>query len=1221
MASNATSLVFKHIFGINGAVTDNVSYVDDDQIAYIAGHSMVLYNRIEKKQRFIYGAEMSEGITAFAISPAKRFAAVAERGERAQVYVYDLRTFRKRKTLVNSDTSSREYICMQFSEDNQYLLTLSGAPDYTLICWNWSKAKALATAHASSGSPMTRCSFSPIDASMSCVTGKDSVKFFRITERDLRPVHDVQLEGHNFTCHCWLRQPEDHLVAGTDNGDLVLFRAGEYICHLACSPGPEKTIFSLLPIPQGVIAGSKNGLFLFFSLNPGESDKSPNKFVLEHSWSSECASGNIVSLALSLSEDMMCAVTSENQLVHVAIGTPNAVQNDHVKYLLCSFHGPKAIMGMDVCIRKPTIITVAKDNTLRIWNYNTMDLEMIKHFPEEMLCVALHPSGLHVAVGFADKLRVFHVLVDELRPCLEIAIKNCRECRFANGGNLLAAANGNSINVFDFYSGEKIADLRGHNGKVRGMFWMESGSQLLSCGQDGAVYLWDLEGCKRTGEFVHKGTMYTSTVSSGDCVFVVGSDRMLKELELPDLTVAKELDGGTVLTHVALAASKSVLLAGTGESGKPSAVRAYSFPVTGDYLEYPCMGSPISRLRVTPDEGFLIATDESGCVCVFELKDRQERFQRSGAVTETVVIHDWTDEVLVTRAELEDRHGLVAELTTKVEELKLHNEYQMKLKEMGYSEKIKEVTDKYAQELEQAKTKHELLREERDDSELEYIEKLKQMEEKHQHDLQEVETEFQAQIMEEVEKYQQLVRDRDAQHARLEDQRRTLVATHERYVEELTNDFERRLVEDKQLRSQLQEERAEAMRELEETHRQLEDDVDSEIENLRRTYEDKLTSCREATLKYKGENGIMRKKFIVLQKDIEDQKEEVRALQDREKELHDQIKVLEKEVSAHKREIKVRDTSIGDKEKRIYELKKKNQELDKFKFVLDYKIRELKRQIEPRQMEILAMKDQIKAMDAELEKYHKTNAALDNMIGSLRQRIDTMQEQAVTRRMRAKQLEHTVAQTKSGMHQAVTLIQNPPKLRDAVEQLVKTHGALGVYKPQVDTEVENEYSRHREYLERSMHQLQVSLQVDLAKHQSSNRVLMEDNMALIAEINAQRDANRALRQRVQADVGRLQHLARSSVKKTSANSLADLSFPQDSASLPPAAPDHSAADPTAALENNRQYIKALRTKVIELGGRVVQQRSYSREVLPPMDGVRDMGDNADSNRALFNPVK
>jgi len=37
-------------------------------------------------------------------------------------------------------------------------------------------------------------------------------------------------------------------------------------------------------------------------------------------------------------------------------------------------------------------------------------------------------------------------------------------------------------------------------------------------------------------------------------------------------------------------------------------------------------------------------------------------------------------------------------------------------------------------------------------------------------------------------------------------------------------------------------------------------------------YDEKVKTSREATLKYKEENGIMRKKFTVLQKEMEDQK-------------------------------------------------------------------------------------------------------------------------------------------------------------------------------------------------------------------------------------------------------------------------------------------------------------------------------------------------------------
>lgn len=73
--------------------------------------------------------------------------------------------------------------------------------------------------------------------------------------------------------------------------------------------------------------------------------------------------------------------------------------------------------------------------------------------------------------------------------------------------------------------------------------------------------------------------------STKDSIFTVGSDRMLKELEIPDLQVVKELNAGVTLGHIALSHSEHMMFAGTSEAGKPGCVRAYSFPLTGDYLE------------------------------------------------------------------------------------------------------------------------------------------------------------------------------------------------------------------------------------------------------------------------------------------------------------------------------------------------------------------------------------------------------------------------------------------------------------------------------------------------------------------------------------------------------------------------------------------------------------------------------------------------------------
>lgn len=1211
MAASNITLTHRVVFGIAGNVTDNISFIEDDTLVYVAGQNVVIHSKTERKQRFIYGAEKSDGLTAFTAGAGKRFIAVAEKGDKTpQISVFDMRTFRKRKTLV-PDPGSKEFVSMQFSEDNQLLLTLTGAPDYQLCCWNWSKARIVASCLVGTiALPMYRCSFSPIDATMSCVTGKDTVKFYRIAERELRLLNQFSFEGHNFTAHVWLRKPEDHVVAATDTGDYLLFKSGEYVCHL--KTGIAEPVYSLLSVAKGFVTGSREGSFSFIEFDGDEvSDAHDESFSCKNTWSTDLCGGNVVSMALSPTEDQISAVSSDNQLVYMSTDVVCAMHMGHeidkiqpVKYVFCSFHGPKAIVGMDVCARKPLLVTCSRDNSVKIWNYQTNELELNKVFPEDTNCVAMHPSGLQIAVGFSDKLRVYHVLVDDLKLSQEVPIKNCRECKFSNGGNFLGVANGNTVNVYAFHSGEKVADLRGHNSKIRSLFWLENGLQLLSCGQDGAVYLWDIDDMKRAGELVRKGIMFTSVVAADKKVFCTGNDMRLRELELPDLSVKQELDEKVLFSNVAASISKGVLYAATAEPGKPGIIRSYACPVTGDFQEYPCMGSPITRMRLTPDNSFLAVADETGCLIIFDLSDRFKATAAlaaggpPGSFHPDEAVGDWTDDVLVTRADLEDRKLLVLELNAKVDELKLQNDYRLRLKEMSYTEAIKELSDKFNHELEQAMHKLDLLKEERSDSDVEHTKRIKQMEEKHQHDMQETETEFQTQIMEEVGKYQQLVRARDAQAERLAEQRRLLIATQNRYIHELTSDFEQKLYEERQMRMQLDDEKIDQSKALLETRTQLEDDVDTEVEMLRKSLDERLALAREVTLKYKGENGIMKKKFAVIQKDMDDQKEAMKLLLDQERELQEQIKVLEKEVSAHKREIKLRDGAIGDKEKRIYELKKKNQELDKFKFVLDFKIRELKRQVEPRQLEIQGMKDQIKDMDLELENYHKTNTALDENIGEYRKTIDSMQAEVMTRRIRAKQLENVISRFKSELHSAVTLIQNPVELRMAIERIFAEYiVGMAEIKVSIEPEVEQEYERHRQYLNRSVVQLKKQLTEATAGHGRSNRDIMQENMNLIAVINAQREGNRELKNKVQAGLGRLQHLARvaSRGNKSGAPNVPSYDTGSDTADV--------VRNPVEELERNRVRMLALRSRINDLENKMMMQKAYSREVLPPMDGV------------------
>ncbi|CAM9292383.1 unnamed protein product, partial [Phaeothamnion confervicola] len=645
----ASSLTHRCVFGASAHVANSMSYSEEGNVLYVAGHNLVLLDPADRRQRFIHGTEGYDGITALAVCPSRRFVALAEAAEKPSVHVYDLRTLRIRKKLQHADLGAREYVALAFSHDDNLLITQSAGPAWTLICWNWVKVRALCAVRTSDGAMVRQIGFSPIDAAMACVCGDGIFRFYRFLDSSVRGLPPPKAEGHNYLCCAWLHQPEDHVVAGTDAGSLAIFRAGDFVGNLNASPGAGVRVTALAICAIGFVAGLSDGAFRLYTLasEGGVGAAAPRLFECVHSWRL-ATSAYITSIAVCPAEDRVSLATADNQLWGASLSAQaRGGRNEDPKPLTFSFHAPEpaaaaaaaaagaggtggnggsgirnavgnmgtnanaaggaagssggaasgggggggvgGVTGLDCCHCKPLAITCGADHTVRIWNFEEQTLELCKSFGEEPCSAAFHPTGLHVAVGFADKLRLMNVLMEDLRTYRELPIKQCRELRFSGGGHRLAAVNGNIISVYDFYTLDKVCDLRGHNSKVRHVAWGAHDRCLISCGQDGAVYQWDPDDGRRLGELVNKGVTYTCGGGGGgssggaSSIFAVGSDRMLRELEAPDMTVAKELDSGAVLGQIALTTGEHAMLAGTAEPGRPGCVRSYTFPLTGDY--------------------------------------------------------------------------------------------------------------------------------------------------------------------------------------------------------------------------------------------------------------------------------------------------------------------------------------------------------------------------------------------------------------------------------------------------------------------------------------------------------------------------------------------------------------------------------------------------------------------------------------------------------------
>lgn len=80
------------------------------------------------------------------------------------------------------------------------------------------------------------------------------------------------------------------------------------------------------------------------------------------------------------------------------------------------------------------------DKSIRIWSYSSsaIKLEICEKTFDEVLNLALHPSGNYFVVAFNAFIRFYNIYPKEIKDYLELPIKTCKELKFSSYGNFLA---------------------------------------------------------------------------------------------------------------------------------------------------------------------------------------------------------------------------------------------------------------------------------------------------------------------------------------------------------------------------------------------------------------------------------------------------------------------------------------------------------------------------------------------------------------------------------------------------------------------------------------------------------------------------------------------------------------------------------------------------------------------------------------------------------------
>lgn len=620
MAANlpdSARLELESAIGFGGHVAGGLRmHPDGRHLLYTLG-SCVVIREIGNPRATEFLTGHSDKVSCLAISKSGRYIAsgqITHMGFQADICVFDWQT---RKLVHRMLLHKVKVQALSFSADEQYLASLGGQDDNTLVVWDLSTGRPLCGGPAAND--VSTCLSFLNNSSTTLISGGNGVLRVWTVDVQNRKVFPTDVNVGNVR-----REFRTIVVEATDTYAYIGTGSGDVVCVQLGNANNYKMTGPVKKFSGGILNAALNA----------EGD------ILVGSGGGDVALLSKIDLTVMKQLKVDGGVTSVAALgEHYFVGT----EKSNVYYL--NAHTFKEELRQTChfeCINDiifpngySELFATCSKADIRIWNARTCaELLRIQVGVLECNGISFTKDGRMIVSGWSDgKVRAFGPQTGRLIYVINDAHKLDGLKRVSGhhtGVTAICVDNGNKrictggadgqvrIWAASFTSQQLLASLKEHKGTVNSIAITSSDTECISASDDGSCIVWDLN------RYVRRNIIYSQTyfkcvvyLQDESQLLTVGSDRKITYWDATDCSTIREIEGSkTAEIHtVDISPDGNLFVSGGGDR----ILKLWNYDEGNCFKLGLGHSGGITAAKFSPDGQRVVSVGDEGTIMVWKL--------------------------------------------------------------------------------------------------------------------------------------------------------------------------------------------------------------------------------------------------------------------------------------------------------------------------------------------------------------------------------------------------------------------------------------------------------------------------------------------------------------------------------------------------------------------------------------------------------------------------